>query len=438
MPAELAGRPIGAFALSPDGRTLLVAESDEEADEPDDDDEEAEESELDEDEAVLTQFLAFDLVSGERVVVAGHDSTFEGSCAVSFDGRVAVIADNYEELSIWAADTGDLAVLEQSHPTPVAVMALSIGAEFAVSAIDTNVSVWDVQAPATRAWPEGRNTWALSPFAENTRLLCAVRDEGAEIWDVETCSPVDALPPSKAPLEECAVSEDGRLVATREWSFLAEDPEVKIWRLPERRLDHAVPSAKGPIAMSRDGRLLLANTEDGRIAVWNVAEGRYEPDLLATAQSASACALAPDASVAAVGYETGELELWPALAERRACDAAHAERVLHVSFRSDGRTLISSSADGTVRVWDTTGHQSHVLSHTEGRWVRGCALSPNGRHAASVDSEACLKVWDLENEACFITQYVHGVLFDCQWLGDECLALAGTRGVYLFQAVLDR
>jgi WD40 domain-containing protein/apoptotic protease-activating factor 1-like protein/NB-ARC domain-containing protein len=73
----------------------------------------------------------------------------------------------------------------------------------------------------------------------------------------------------------------------------------------------------------------------------------------------------------------------------------HQGHVRGVAVSPDGRRLLSTSDDKTVRVWDLeTGMTLRVLQgHGEAVWA--VALTPDGRRAISASRDKTLKVWDL-------------------------------------------
>jgi WD40 repeat protein len=72
----------------------------------------------------------------------------------------------------------------------------------------------------------------------------------------------------------------------------------------------------------------------------------------------------------------------------------HTRGVSALRFMPDGRTLVTSSDDRTLRVWDLERGQQRVLEgHTDEVW--GFALSPDSRHLASASKDGTIRLWEL-------------------------------------------
>src|SRR5947209_1445146 len=63
--------------------------------------------------------------------------------------------------------------------------------------------------------------------------------------------------------------------------------------------------------------------------------------------------------------------------------SGHRDRVVSLAFSPDGRTLVSASEDGAIKLWDVASKEErHTLNGHSDRVV-SVAVSPDGRLVAS-------------------------------------------------------
>ena len=111
----------------------------------------------------------------------------------------------------------------------------------------------------------------------------------------------------------------------------------------------------------------------------------------------------------------------------------HAGPVMTVAISSDGRWLVTGSADKTARLWDLSSETpescAHVLQgHTDS--INAVAFSPDGRWLVSGSADKTARLWDLSSEtpeSCAHvlqghTDSINAVAFspDGRWLGTGC------------------
>jgi WD40 repeat protein len=107
-------------------------------------------------------------------------------------------------------------------------------------------------------------------------------------------------------------------------------------------------------------------------------------------------AFSPDGGLLAVpindGY--GVRVVRPATGEEVTVLRGHTNGVLSVAFGADGNSLVSSSQDATVRLWDVGRGTltATYLGYPSG--VQAVAFSPDGKRIASGGQDGVVKIWD--------------------------------------------
>eukprot|EP00931_Biecheleriopsis_adriatica_P076826 TRINITY_DN50499_c0_g1_i1.p1 TRINITY_DN50499_c0_g1~~TRINITY_DN50499_c0_g1_i1.p1 ORF type:complete len:409 (-),score=66.11 TRINITY_DN50499_c0_g1_i1:89-1264(-) len=78
----------------------------------------------------------------------------------------------------------------------------------------------------------------------------------------------------------------------------------------------------------------------------------------------------------------------------------HADTIWKLSYSPDDMLLTSTSADGTVRLWEvSTGLPVMILPRNHANWVWCLAWSPDGARLATGGSDARILVWDAHEAA---------------------------------------
>ncbi|KAK2760851.1 TOR complex subunit lst8 [Arachnomyces sp. PD_36] len=77
----------------------------------------------------------------------------------------------------------------------------------------------------------------------------------------------------------------------------------------------------------------------------------------------------------------------------------HGGNITGVAFHCEGKWMVTSSEDGTVKVWDTrTGSQQRNYVHKAA--VNDVVIHPNQGELISCDASGTIRVWDLAESCC--------------------------------------
>lgn len=160
------------------------------------------------------------------------------------------------------------------------------------------------------------------------------------------------------------------------------------------------------IVLSPDGSRFVTAGWDGNAVVWDYESGNRLLDLKHDGQRIYSVAWSSDGRWIATGSDDvarGYVQLWNAETGERVersfgsgngADQSHTDAVLSVEFSRDGSKLLTSSYDGTARLWDVTnGEQIRpLIGHSN--WVWDASFSPDGQWIVTASQDGTAIVWD--------------------------------------------
>ena len=392
---QLSGRASGiinAVSFSRDGRTIATANDDGTVD-------------------------VWSVGAGLRQTLTGHSAT-AGAAVFSPDGRTLYTASSDGSVIVW--DVGGARRLGQpfryaphTHVSTGSAVSPN-GSLFAVSPGADRVTLWRTTPrsplePGLRGPVGDVSDMAFSP---DGRLLAAAGDRHVVVWDTATSEIVRILPSGQYGATSVTFSPDGLTVAVGRTDSVDALYDLRTGRRTAR-LDGDW-STTG-LGYSPDGKLLAVSAVAGTVTIWNVAEQNIVSMLngaVSGSVAVNAVRFSPDGKVVAVGDSSGKVVFWKldpthqfegAWAARPAglALAGHNGAVDSIDFDKSGRTLVTLSEDGKLRLWDVATRKligAPLPGSTNGS---GGAVHffPDGKHVLGVFHSGTAVIWNIDPSA---------------------------------------
>jgi WD40 repeat protein len=248
-------------------------------------------------------------------------------------------------------------------------------------------------------------------FAPDGKLLAAGEGGKVLLYDTATGKPERVLEKKgpKVRISCLAFSPDGRLLAVGKGTGDTAG-DVELWDVKTGELVWSERGHAGGVtalAFAPDGRYLASGSWDKTVAVWDpAARDEKTRILMIPAQVVRSLAFAPDGRTLAIATgpadprvrQPGEIKLWDVATQTmRATLRGHSRTVTSVAYAADGQTLVSGSADATVRFWDLASNREYGMlkGHKAAIGFEGLAvaLSPDGAWLATISFDHTIQLW---------------------------------------------
>jgi WD40 repeat protein len=195
----------------------------------------------------------------------------------------------------------------------------------------------------------------------------------------------------------------GELVATGD-----ANGEVSLWQIADGQriaIYQGHTNWIRALAFSADGSIVASSSEDYTLRFWDIQTGRQLAMLGPHTHTFRGIQFSQDGQTVAIASDDGRVRLYnfpqlladpSTLTVESHCDQSllgHTNWVFSVEYSPDERRLATTSADGTVRIWDlATGACLQILAHEH--WVIRTLFTPDGRHIVVSGMSANIYVWD--------------------------------------------
>jgi len=219
-----------------------------------------------------------------------------------------------------------------------------------------------------------------------------------KVWEVQSHRLLRTMEGHKDCIYSVAASPDGKLLASGSY-----DRSVKLWDVQTgkelRNLQDHI-DAVFAVAFSPDGKYLASGSQDRTVKVWNVASGERLFTLSDALDGIATVAYHPSGrQLAAAGYDK-TIRVWNltdkggVLAQSLIADE---DIILQLIYSPDGKVLISSSADGSIRFRDGATLNPFKVLDKQPDWVQALSVSPDGKWLAAGRNDGSVSIYDVQS-----------------------------------------
>jgi len=278
-------------------------------------------------------------------LLEGHTGAVVG-VAWSRDGKQIASASADKTARIWDAATGTLVRTLEGHGAAVNAVAWAADGKLATASADKIVRIFAPNSDKVLQECSGHThpVTALAWMRDGRSLISGSDDRSLILWNIETGKP----------LKTFAAIHD---VLT--------------------------------VALSPDGRLVASGGSDDVVRVFSVASGKllHSFDQLGNPKAVNALAFSPDSTLIASGRANHTMQIWSTKTEKVVHNLLVLAPVQDIDWSADGKTVITSTPDRSLRTWDATSGLLRATLVLEGKQIVMIAAEGHYRSAPDLDQE---------------------------------------------------
>lgn len=329
----------------------------------------------------------------ERSLTAGYDPV--RALSVVMDGQGLVSGDG-DTLRLWSVETGLQDEIGRHDSLIWSVLATPDGRRAVVKTYHQSMVIWDLEQRTKLRTLHQVSDVAMSG---NGQFFAAVADK-VHVFDADghLRRTLPTNPQVTGPL--LAVDHQGTILALG-------DSSGSMWVCTletGKAVTHSLGAAVTALALSPDGRYLVAATADGTLHAWNPAAGTQPGTLTAETKSAAYRLCVSDAGILVTSDGgPGGIVSWD-LATGRLLNQVRPEDRLSrpgiavgaaLALTPDGRLAVGGLGAEVV-VMETVHHGRVRFLRGHGQVILGTAVTSDGLRAFSACEDYSINVWNLE------------------------------------------
>jgi WD40 repeat protein len=334
--------------------------------------------------------------------------TTRSAAVFSPDSKTVLTAED-GALRVWNAATGTPIGAPRVHESYIGPRGIAFSPDGRTYATGTwedtrgKARLWDLATgrPIGNPLFHSQRVTDLAFSPDGRSLMTGTDGRIMKIWEVADARradrTLDAASDLATPMKlltALAFSPDGRLILTA--GGMSGRGEVLLREAATGRVSGGPLSHRsfiGGLALSPDGKTMVAGCADGTIWVWDVAARRPRYGPLKHDGSVYALALSPDGRTILSGGDDRAARRWDVATGRPIGEPLpHDGPVFDVAFSPDGKTMLTGGdagqSRGGARLWDTATGTPRGGPLVQDLRVRAVAFGPGGRTVLTAGIDA--------------------------------------------------
>lgn len=381
----------------------------------------------------------------DNAVLKGHTSSVN-HIALSPDCKLIASASTDGSVRLWDVHTGKCVFVLKDHTSVVSCVSYTPdGKSIATSSWDDTIRIWDVKKGICTKKMECDGFSNTISFNQDGSLLASGSNlHTIQIWDIKTGKCIKKMEEHTGWVNSIVFSSDGENLIS-----VSNDSTIRIWDTKSwkcKRILKGHSDIVASVSISPNGKFIASASYDKSVIIWDANTGKPLKTLLGHSnyiESVSFChnntyviTSSLDGTIRLWNTQTGDSE-WMSKKHDNIVRFAiydhindhiivasgndvfiedyihmdfngqvelfgHDNIVYYAEFSKDGKQLLTSSADNTIKMWDVTGLLKKTFTGHENT-VENAFFSSDGQSIMSFSSDYSFRVWDDKTGDCLQT-----------------------------------